>query len=79
MQEQQITVDGTTYNMENPFMVIATQNPIEHEGTYRLPEAQLDRFLFKIDVGYPSIEDEVKILDGSYNRKSKSHISQISK
>jgi MoxR-like ATPase len=78
MQEQQITVDGTTYNMENPFMVIATQNPIEHEGTYRLPEAQLDRFLFKIDVGYPSIEDEVKILDGSYNRKSTPHTSQIS-
>lgn len=70
MQEQQITVDGTTYAMDSPFMVIATQNPIEHEGTYRLPEAQLDRFLFKIDVGYPTVDDEVAILEGSYNRKS---------
>jgi MoxR-like ATPase len=70
MQEQQITVDGTTYPIDSPFMVIATQNPIEHEGTYRLPEAQLDRFLFKINVGYPTLEDEVAILDGSYQRQS---------
>lgn len=70
MQEQQITVDGTTYTMEDPFMVIATQNPIEHEGTYRLPEAQLDRFLFKIEVGYPTIENEIAILEGSYSRKA---------
>lgn len=70
MQEQQITVDGDTYPMDDPFMVIATQNPIEHEGTYRLPEAQLDRFLFKIDVGYPTLEDEIAILDGSYRRKA---------
>ena len=70
MQEQQITIDGTTYPMDSPFMVIATQNPIEHEGTYRLPEAQLDRFLFKIEVGYPSMEHEVAILEGSFNRKS---------
>jgi len=62
MEERQITVDGTTYPMHPPFMVIATQNPIEHEGTYRLPEAQLDRFMMKINVGYPSLEDEIKIL-----------------
>lgn len=77
MQEQQITVDGNTYPMENPFMVIATQNPIEHEGTYRLPEAQLDRFLFKIDVGYPSVNDEVAILEGSYHRKAAPDTQQI--
>lgn len=70
MQEQQITVDGTTYPIEAPFMVIATQNPIEHEGTYRLPEAQLDRFLFKVEVTYPSLEHEIAILEGSYMRKS---------
>ncbi len=78
MQEQQITVDGTTYKMDDPFMVIATQNPIEHEGTYRLPEAQLDRFLFKIEVGYPTVEDEVSILEGSYNRKSAPDTEEIS-
>ena len=54
MQEQQVTMDGITHVMNNPFMVIATQNPIEQEGTYRLPEAQLDRFLFKIIVPYPT-------------------------
>ncbi|MBO6622536.1 MAG: MoxR family ATPase [Balneola sp.] len=77
MQEKQITVDGNTYKMEAPFLVVATQNPIEHEGTYRLPEAQMDRFLFKIDVGYPSIEEEVQILQGSYNRKLASEIEQL--
>jgi MoxR-like ATPase len=77
MQEKQITVDGNTYKMEAPFLVVATQNPIEHEGTYRLPEAQMDRFLFKIDVGYPSIEEEVQILEGSYNRKLASEIEQL--
>ena len=66
MEERQVTVDGITHKMQYPFMVIATQNPIEHEGTYRLPEAQLDRFLMKITVGYPSLEDEVKIL-GMHN------------
>lgn len=77
MQEKQITVDGNTYQMEAPFLVVATQNPIEHEGTYRLPEAQMDRFLFKIDVGYPNVEEEVKILEGSYNRKLVSEIEQL--
>ncbi|MCD6010779.1 MAG: MoxR family ATPase [Flavipsychrobacter sp.] len=62
MEERQVTVDGITHKMQSPFMVIATQNPIEHEGTYRLPEAQLDRFLMKITVSYPSLEEEVKIL-----------------
>jgi MoxR-like ATPase len=62
MEERQITVDGHTYPMETPFMVIATQNPIEQEGTYKLPEAQLDRFLFRIKIAYPSLEEEVTIL-----------------
>lgn len=79
MEERQITVDGNTYLMEPPFMVVATQNPIEHEGTYRLPEAQLDRFLFRIDVPYPSLEEEVNILAGSYSRKNKLDISALDK
>ena len=63
MEEKQITVDGKTYPMQAPFMVLATQNPIEQEGTYRLPEAQLDRFLFKIVVPYPSEAEEFEILN----------------
>ena len=59
MAEAQVTVDGTTYHLANPFMVIATQNPIEHEGTYPLPESQLDRFLMRVSVGYPSPADEL--------------------
>lgn len=62
MEERSITVDGTTYTMEEPFMVIATQNPIDHEGTYQLPEAQLDRFLVKLIVDYPTLEQEVQML-----------------
>src|SRR6476620_114126 len=62
MEERQITIDGKTYPMQPPFMVIATQNPIEQEGTYRLPEAQLDRFLFKILVPYPTENEELEIL-----------------
>jgi len=62
MEERQISVDGTTYKMDTPFMVLATQNPVEQEGTYRLPEAQLDRFLFKIEVPYPSESEELAIL-----------------
>lgn len=69
MEERQITIDGTEHSMPPPFMVIATQNPIEQEGTYALPEAQLDRFLFKIKVDYPGIEDEVKILQTHHERK----------
>jgi MoxR-like ATPase len=63
MEEKQVTVDGITYPIPQPFMVLATQNPVEHEGTYRLPEAQLDRFLFKIEVKYPTPEEEVQILE----------------
>jgi len=63
MAEAQVTVDGTTYQLSDPFMVIATQNPIEHEGTYPLPESQLDRFLMRVSVGYPSAESELQILD----------------
>ncbi len=62
MEERQVTVDGITYEMKYPFIIVATQNPIEQEGTYRLPEAQLDRFLFKINVGYPSLQEEISIL-----------------
>ena len=62
MEEQQVTIDGKTYKMDEPFMVLATQNPIEQEGTYRLPEAQLDRFLFKINVEYPNAEEEYEII-----------------
>ncbi|MDO7171711.1 AAA family ATPase [Mariniflexile sp. AS56] len=68
MAERQITMDGTKYVMEPPFLVFATQNPIEQEGTYRLPEAQLDRFLFKIDVDYPSLENEIQILMENHQR-----------
>lgn len=63
MQERQITFDGITYKIEEPFMVLATQNPIEQEGTYKLPEAQLDRFMFRIKMNYPSLEEEILILD----------------
>ena len=70
MEERQITMDGHKYTMEYPFMVLATQNPIEQEGTYALPEAQLDRFLFKIKVGYPTLENEVTILKTHHDRKS---------
>lgn len=63
MQERQVTIDGTTLPLPEPFMVLATQNPIEQEGVYRLPEAQLDRFLFRIHVGYPSRENEVAMLN----------------
>lgn len=63
MEERQVTADGHSYKMKSPFMVIATQNPIEHEGTYRLPEAQLDRFLMKVVVSYPSLEEEIQILN----------------
>lgn len=62
MEERQVTVDGFTHFMGFPFLVLATQNPIEQEGTYRLPEAQLDRFLFKVVVGYPTVEEEINIL-----------------
>ena len=69
MEERQITIDGVKYEMPPPFMVLATQNPVEQEGTYALPEAQLDRFLFKINVGYPNLEEEVLIIQSHNDRK----------
>jgi MoxR-like ATPase len=63
MQERQVTIEGRTRQLDRPFLVLATQNPIEHEGTYPLPEAQLDRFLLRISVGYPSREDELGVLE----------------
>ncbi|MBZ9630109.1 MoxR family ATPase [Salegentibacter sp. LM13S] len=77
MEERQITIDGMQHNLKAPFMVLATQNPIEQEGTYALPEAQLDRFLFKIQVDYPSLEDEVDILKTHHQRKGVLPVSQI--
>jgi MoxR-like ATPase len=70
MEERQITVDGKTYPLAPPFIVLATQNPVEQEGTYRLPEAQLDRFLVKIEVDYPSLADETKLLAAFHARKN---------
>jgi len=70
MAERQITIDGQEFEMQPPFLVFATQNPVEQEGTYRLPEAQLDRFLFKINVDYPSLEEEVAILESKHQQKS---------
>lgn len=70
MAERQVTIDGKEYDLKAPFLVFATQNPIEQEGTYRLPEAQLDRFLFKINVGYPNLEEEVQILTEQHARKN---------
>jgi MoxR-like ATPase len=78
MEERQVTIDGHTYPMAPPFMVVATQNPIEQEGTYRLPEAQLDRFLFKIEVSYPDLEEEVRILSEFHSRKSLNDLQAIS-
>ncbi|TEU19859.1 MAG: MoxR family ATPase [Anaerolineales bacterium] len=63
MEERQVTVDGTTYPMARPFLILATQNPIEYEGTFPLPEAQLDRFMMRISLGYPSPEDEITMMD----------------
>ena len=77
MEEKQITMDGTTYKMEEPFVVLATQNPIEQEGTYRLPEAQLDRFLFKIVVEYPNADEELEIIMKEQALENKTKVSKI--
>ncbi len=69
MQERQVTIEGTTRALERPFIVLATQNPIEYEGTYPLPEAQLDRFLLRLQVGYPSADDEWTILERRLERR----------
>ncbi len=71
MEEKQVTVDSKTYKMERPYMVLATQNPIDQLGTYKLPEAQIDRFMIKISVGYPAYEDEVRIVLGVEEAKKK--------
>ncbi|MFP5041684.1 AAA family ATPase [Parasediminibacterium sp. JCM 36343] len=77
MEERQVTIDGSTYPMDNPFMILATQNPIEQEGTYRLPEAQLDRFLFKIEVPYPTELEEVAILQRFHGLGTKQAIADV--
>jgi MoxR-like ATPase len=77
MEERQITADGTTYILDRPFLVIATQNPIEQEGTYRLPEAQLDRFLFKINIGYPNLSEEIHIIQKENELQSRDKMSDI--
>ncbi len=77
MEERQVTVDGVTRTLPRPFMVLATQNPIEYEGTFPLPEAQLDRFLVRVRLGYPSNEDEIKILDNQQFRHPFEELSQV--
>ena len=79
MEERQITIDGKTYILDKPFLVIATQNPIEQEGTYRLPEAQLDRFLFKIVIDYPKLDEEVLILQREHSLQNQNKLQNIKK
>jgi MoxR-like ATPase len=79
MEERQVTVDGHSHQMQYPFLVLATQNPIEQEGTYRLPEAQLDRFLFKIEMSYPSLQEEVMILTNQQGKTQADLVSEIKK
>jgi len=77
MEERQITVDGHTYEMQPPFLVIATQNPVEQEGTYQLPEAQMDRFLFKIEMNYPAQSEEEQILRNYHSNKNNLDLSTV--
>jgi MoxR-like ATPase len=77
MEERQVTVDGQSFLLDRPFMVVATQNPIEQEGTYHLPEAQLDRFLFKINVGYPTLEQEFRIVSNQHSMRTENMLSQV--
>jgi len=77
MEEKQVTIDGITHEMRFPFLVLATQNPIEQEGTYRLPEAQLDRFLFKIEVDYPTLQEEINILNRQQGKSQTEMIAGI--
>lgn len=79
MEERQITIDGKVFILETPFLVIATQNPIEQEGTYRLPEAQLDRFLFKITIDYPKLDEEIKIIQREHLLENKGKLENIKK
>lgn len=75
MEERQVTADGHTYKLEAPFMVLATQNPIDSLGTYKLPEAQIDRFMVKLSLGYPEFEDELAVVLGG--RKAKTEIARV--
>jgi MoxR-like ATPase len=77
MEERQLTIDGQTYKMDEPFTVLATQNPVEHEGTYRLPEAQLDRFIFKVEVKYPSLDEEIAIVTRQHGQKTTDQLNEI--
>ena len=77
MEERQVTVDGVTHILPRPFMVLATQNPIEYEGTFPLPEAQLDRFMIRVRLGYPRPEDEVEILDRQQYRHPLDELGQM--
>jgi MoxR-like ATPase len=77
MEERQMTVDGITYPMERPFLVLATQNPIEYEGTFPLPEAQIDRFMMRVSLGYPSAADEMRILELQREHHPVEDIGQI--
>jgi MoxR-like ATPase len=77
MEERQVTVDGTTYPMAQPFLVLATQNPIEYEGTFPLPEAQLDRFLLRISLGYPEKDDEIRVLESQQYRHPVDTLEQV--
>nr|WP_315145870.1 MoxR family ATPase [uncultured Flavobacterium sp.] len=77
MEERQITIDGTSYILDTPFLVIATQNPIEQEGTYRLPEAQLDRFLFKISIDYPKMDEEILIIQREHLLQNQGKLDNI--
>ncbi len=77
MEEQQVTVDGVTYAMDRPFLVLATQNPIEYEGTFPLPEAQIDRFMMRLSLGYPSAADEMSILESQREHHPVMDIGQV--
>lgn len=78
MEERQVTIDGTTHRMNDVYTIIATQNPVEQEGTYRLPEAQLDRFLFKISMGYPSVDEEMHILKRHQAKRKLTKLEDVS-
>ena len=77
MEERQVTVDGVTYPMPQPFLVLATQNPIEYEGTFPLPEAQLDRFMLRVHLGYPAAADEIRMLDSQQREHPIQSIDQV--